>query len=263
MPITCSCRTFAVGYCADCGQPVCEQHSSTRMGSRLCLSCEEGRTPAGRERRNEAERRAAREHDERLGRVAAIEDPIERLISAVRFVLEDLAGLHPRDRHAPDSAPGDCPDIEGRRVRMREELTALCPELCGGVDSEVFPSKLDWIGAWDSGEVGRWFVGQAANADLQPDGEWYENEHRKRRLFGPSVVHVATHRGWKILNYKRMSPPASMRAILSDGRVCALPNACIIDGPPKRQELELRHLAALAVLLELPSGIEIARSYSI
>lgn len=228
-------------------------------GLRRCDSCEFRRTPQGEEREEQAKQRVADEHDGRLERIAAIEDRIERLISAVRFVLHDLEGLHPSD-YVSDG-PSRWRQVFGAsQDRMRDELARTCPEFFGDADASMF-SRIDlsWVGAWDSREIGTWFVDRKISMGFGVGYSFEEQAERKWPWGAPRhPTHVATHWGWTIKDGL-----TSHLVILTDGRVIHHPNGPFKVGPIETTQLQLRHLDEIADIFGLPDGVEIAKSYTI
>ncbi|MGY1813240.1 hypothetical protein [Blastococcus sp. SYSU D00820] len=103
----CSCGTYSIGRCADCGQDVCGDDSVRRDGRRICRSCIEAaarRAEAEEAARAEAERtaraRETAEHDERrAAREASSEVLAQPDLDARRRLLEE------RLRRIPRSTP--------------------------------------------------------------------------------------------------------------------------------------------------------------
>jgi hypothetical protein len=75
--VVCVCGTFAIGYCAECGVPVCGDHSETGP-RRLCGSCITVRL------QETADQQTAL-HRTRMAELASCRDPGERLVRAVRY----------------------------------------------------------------------------------------------------------------------------------------------------------------------------------
>lgn len=228
-------------------------------GLRRCDSCEFRRTPQGMERREQAGQRAADEHDGRLERIAAIEDRVERLVSAVRFVLHDLKELHPSDYVV--GGPGPRRQVFGAsHDRMRDELARTCPEFCRDVEASAF-SGIDysWVGAWDSREIGTWFANRKTSMGFEAGYSFEEQAARKWPWGEPRrATHVATHWGWTIKDGS-----TSHLVILTDGRVIHHPNMLYKVGPIETTQLQLRHLDEIANIFGLPDGVEIAKTYTI
>lgn len=225
-------------------------------GLRRCDSCEFRRTPQGKEREEQARQRAADEHDGRLERIAAIEDRVERLISAVRFVLHDLEGLHPSD-YVSDG-PGPWRQVFGAsHDRMRDELARICPEFCGDAEASAFSgTDYNWVGAWDSREIGTWFVNRKTGMGSTAHYSFEEQAEQKWLWGKPRRTHVATHWGWTIKDGL-----TSHLVVLTDGRIIQCPRFHFELGPIKTTQLQLRHLDEIAHIFGLPDGVEIAKSY--
>lgn len=83
----CHCRTYAIGFCTECGDPVCGLHSDLWEGRRVCSDDAE-RLEQTRERARVAERdrRQEREGQAERGRllefVRSIENPDDRFVAA-------------------------------------------------------------------------------------------------------------------------------------------------------------------------------------
>lgn len=228
-------------------------------GLRRCNSCEFRCTPQGKEREERARLRAADEHDARLERIAAIEDRVERLVSAVRFVLHDLEGLHPSDYVVDGSSPRR--QVFGAsHDRMRDELARTCPEFCRDVEASAFSGiAYSWVGAWDSREIGTWFANRKTSMGFEAGYSFEEQAGRKWPWGGPRrPTHVATHRGWTIKDGS-----TSQLVILTDGHVIHHPNMHFKVGPIETTQLQLRHLDEIANIFGLPDGVEIAKTYTI
>jgi hypothetical protein len=228
-------------------------------GLRRCVSCEFRRTPQGKERQEQARQRAADEHDGRLERIAAIEDRVERLISAVRFVLHDLEGLHPYEYVSDGPGPRRW-DLAARSDRMRDELARTCPEFFADAEASAFSgTNYNWVGAWDSREIGTWFANRKTSMGFKAGYSFKEQAERKWPWGTPRRwTHVATHWGWTIKDGL-----TSHLVILTDGRVIHHPNGPFKVGPIETTQLQLRHLDEIAGVFDLPDGVEIAKSYTI
>ena len=80
---TCSCGTFAVGLCQDCGAAACGDHSLLAAGQRVCMAC-----AAARRERQADEKRAAETTavDAVIDAIKAKPDPVERLLRISWFL---------------------------------------------------------------------------------------------------------------------------------------------------------------------------------
>jgi len=88
-PQTCSCGTFSIGVCQDCGKLVCRDHSRLEGGQRICDSCIQERRS-----RDQAAQEAAHDaaHQAVIAEMRAIADPIERLLR-IAWYQENFEGL--------------------------------------------------------------------------------------------------------------------------------------------------------------------------
>ncbi len=138
----CSCGTFAIGMCGDCGRPVCGDHSALVAGRRLCDD----------EIARISQERAAEEEQERAALALAGQQQREHQ-QALRNVVPDFL-------RAMNSSgnPG--------AIKVR------------GVDGSVRPKKTAWR-AWSisvasvehgNGDIGRWT--REEELLLSTGGEW-------------------------------------------------------------------------------------------
>lgn len=260
-PVTmCYCGTFAIGRCAHCPSDVCSDHSSMVSGLRTCSSCARQRTPEGIERLNRAKYEAVQDREKRLAQIAALDDPIERLVSAVRFIVHDFYPDEPGIQRGRLFMV----DIGARGKRQRDELARTCPDFCAAVPSGAFGHELDWQGAWDSQKVGAWFAKRRCRAGVEPDFTYEETAVHTSFLRGSRQVLVATHRGWTIQD----GAHAYRMLILPDGRMVVVPGytserpRTSSHGPVESQDVLLRHLDEIARVLGLPE-LEICTSFAL
>jgi hypothetical protein len=161
-PLLCECSTFAVGLCGSCQRPVCADHSGLVGGRRLCVACGEAAKRADTATAEQVRR-------SQLEQLAAIKDPVTRLVSSVRYFAGDRS--HRIHRHMSfedlDLVVELCPEA----VIPREGL--------GYKDADM----IRYQNPWDPQVVARWFVGQAKKAGLRPDSTWAPVTE-KRNLLG-------------------------------------------------------------------------------
>ena len=106
-PVTtqvCSCGTFALGLCQDCGAPVCGDHSRMVSSHRICKSCAQARQV----RQADEDRLSARSAvDSVVDAIRGKPDPIERLLRIAWFLnryegrkdaWQAACPEHPKDR---------------------------------------------------------------------------------------------------------------------------------------------------------------------
>ena len=104
---------------------VCAKHGSDAEGRRRVITVRIGAPMLGAAALEDAIREALKDRDARLATIAAVEDPIERLVCAVRFILRDF---HPDE---PGEMMGNIRlvDMAARRRRQQQELARpLRPE---------------------------------------------------------------------------------------------------------------------------------------
>lgn len=125
----CSCGTFAIGLCQDCGNPVCGDCSLIVSGQRLCYPCAKARQARQADRERGEDRSAV---DAVINAIKAKPDPVERLVRIAWFL----------DKY------------EGRE----DAWTAACPEHPRGRwDSAAvgrwFAAKADALGVQPTAEL--------------------------------------------------------------------------------------------------------------
>ena len=119
----CACGTFAIGRCAECGEPVCGTHSAMAGAVRLCdadLAAQravQDRVRVAKQRRREAERETAWFEWEKFAvNALAHAHPIQRIIWFLRVVTIDelertLSRAGPRTPGLGDALRGLLPDL--------------------------------------------------------------------------------------------------------------------------------------------------------
>lgn len=138
----CSCGTFAVGLCRDCGDPVCGDHSLMAGGQRVCLQCAQVR----QDRQVREERAADRSGvDAVIDTIRRMPDPVERLLRVTWFL----------DKY------------EGRE----DTWESACPEYPrGGWDSAAvgrwFAAKADALGVGPTASLKTYVARPAAQLTL-------------------------------------------------------------------------------------------------
>jgi hypothetical protein len=85
----CSCRTFSIGTCHDCGRPVCGDHSRLDGGQRVCLDCIQDRRRQEQDVRDTAHNAA---HQAAIAEMRALADPTERLLR-IAWYQDNFDGL--------------------------------------------------------------------------------------------------------------------------------------------------------------------------
>lgn len=155
---TCSCGDLAITTCDQCRSYRCPRHQPA--GHHLCDTCEAargtGRSDADRERR--------------LRAIAAVPDPVERLLLTAMILETDPAG----DVYA--WARWACPYLAyAPGMRFWEPLEVVLPP-----GEQPLP--------WDSAAIGRWFAGRAAAMRLPVPFQLTEG-----RLFARTAY------GWRLL----------------------------------------------------------------
>lgn len=79
----CSCGTFAIGLCQDCGDPVCGDCSLMVGGQRLCTRCAQARQIRQADRERAGDRSAV---DAVIDAIKGKPDPVERLVRIAWFL---------------------------------------------------------------------------------------------------------------------------------------------------------------------------------
>ena len=178
----CDCETFAVGRCARCRRPVCGDHSRLHDGKRVCVTCLESTARTAEE--------AQRAWDEeRLGRLAAIRDPVERLVSSMRYLRDWYVDLELRKVRSPTKTnPFDIGAHLARKNGLSDfnhqylnKVRDICPDVKLAGSRLPIDSTDRWKYPWDSGAIGRWFVGKVRAAGVAPTGSSTPEPRRFRR----------------------------------------------------------------------------------
>ncbi|MCU7726650.1 hypothetical protein ODJ79_23200 [Actinoplanes sp. KI2] len=154
---TCACGQYAATVCPQCRRyrcPACQP-----SGGPVCTECADTAVPPD-----------AADRERRLGLVAQIPEPTERLLQAA-MVLED--------------DPGD--DLYAALYRVCPFLPFMPGMTYWEPLAAVFPPGPQWV-PWDSGMVGRWFAARAAAQRLRPGFEIAEG-----RVFAQTAY------GWRLL----------------------------------------------------------------
>lgn len=268
--LACGCGTFAIGRCAECGDPVCGTHSAVADGRRLCsrdmARVREAFVEAERERKARLADAAAHEHDQKLEQIAALDDPIERLLSALAFVLHDLH---------PDDVGASAAQMSQRR---RSEFARACPESDWEgtwIDNWDMPEvEGTWVDNWDTQEIGDWLVRRMRATGVEPNGTFRETAIHQPRFGKARTVEIATHRAWSFpLDLRGNASGDAVHGdsgnhlgVLEDGRMTSiyvevgdLPRVHGWDGTPGGRVLTPSNLVALARAVGLPP-VEIRRS---
>ena len=138
----CSCGTFAIGLCQDCGNPVCGDCSLIVAGQRLCRPCAKSRQTRQADRERAEDRSAV---DAVIDAIKAKPDPIERLLRIAWFL----------DKY------------EGRE----DAWTTVCPEHPRGRwDSAAvgrwFAAKADALGVQPTAELATYVARPAGRLTL-------------------------------------------------------------------------------------------------
>src|ERR1044072_7788989 len=140
--LLCACQTFAIGRCAECGDPVCGIHSGVLQDVRLCrvhLAAEREKLDHARhdeERRELAEREDAWcAWEDRVVSDLAGTPPVERIIRFLRVL--PIAELEDQIRRPAPRRPG-----LGKAVRD------LLPDLWSGDLLAAPPWDHDEVHAW-------------------------------------------------------------------------------------------------------------------
>jgi hypothetical protein len=148
----CACKTNAIGTCAECGQPVCHDHSSLLGGVRICGSCI-------RARQERTRRPAMAAHEQALAEISAVPELTERML---RLFLYQSMYAPPQGRdHSGDDLYRVCPEYEPKRAQIGH------PNVWG----DRVP--------WDYEAIARWFLDQAARQGLQPQYSFRMGARRK------------------------------------------------------------------------------------
>lgn len=152
--VVCACGTFAIGLCAVCKTPICGDHSRLDR-LRRCDAC------IVNEAKREADARR-QEHAKALADLAAVDDPIERLVSSIRYLEVVERGEHPERERIRLG-------LENARVRMNE-LRTLCPD------------------PWSPNSVAIWFCERAMSSGIEPGDSWIRYyTKQKYGFFGPYI----------------------------------------------------------------------------
>jgi hypothetical protein len=214
METRCECGTFAIGLCASCEKPVCGDHSRLLDGARRCEPClaSAQREQAVSTAEGELEHLTSR-RDLELARLEAIDDPVERLISAVLWSEEPLshASFWLAERAVFTALPSkQALQLQQRHDQeTRERLDALLrgtslfrPPLTVESDSNlrclrlrpVTPygetARLGRGWPWDSARIGEWF---AARADWSTTEAGVPQDHR--HVMPPRPIELSARRG--------------------------------------------------------------------
>jgi hypothetical protein len=159
----CPCGRYAVTVCGHCRRYRCAECQPA--GHQICADCAAAVAPPD-----------AADRERRLGLIAGIPDPNERLLHAALLL---------------ESEPGD--DVYAALYRVCPFLPFL-PGISFWEPLEaVFPPGPQWV-PWDSGLIGRWFAGRATAQGIAPEFQIDEGRVFAQTAYGWRLIGGSTLR---------------------------------------------------------------------
>ena len=165
---TCTCRTFAIGTCGQCGRPICGDHSRLADDERVCVTCLQARAEQARDV-------VASSHAEVIAGLKAVADPLERLLRTAWYVDATY-----------NSGAG-----QGATGAGVDDLYEVFPEFTAAPSGRIRldrPVRKAPKDHWDTAASGRWFVSTAARRGMRPPDKISVVTIKERRFSTPVIT---------------------------------------------------------------------------
>jgi hypothetical protein len=239
--LSCACRTFAIGRCAECAEPVCGVHSELTGGVRRCL--DQARIE-GQRRKNDQRESAWLEWENSVLTDLSNTAPVERVIRYLRILAMDE--LSDRIMRPTPRTPG-----------LGHALRDLLPDL--------WSADLVSAPPWDHEEVHAWLV---AGVPPRATNLLYLNKHNifERAVLGklPSHWKRAPAQAW-VVNDAPPRPANTSIVAFPDGRrgtIDEYGQCWLSDLRPGFNAYAMWNLGELAQIAPLPDPPERGSRYA-